>query len=471
MSVGRKLFIALLVVLVAAFSGVLYALQLQLRADLSQFEDARQRAAFQPLADALGAAYVSAGGWRPWLADRRAVHALLDAHTRNTDVQPQARPGPPMRMMPLFILDAERRVIFPPRGRGNAPAHEPLPPGQLLLAIKASEDGRPVGWLAVPQREPLADAVVKTLYESQLQAQWWSLAVALLLALALALLMARYLNRRLDGIKQEIRRLAGGDLVARPDRLVLAPDEFGDLAQHLEDLRLALQNTENFRRQWLADSSHELRTPTAAAMAKLEAMLDGIQPIQRDNLQVVHAAIERLATLIDDLNASASAEFHSFNSPREPVDLHQLCSDCVRQMQAWAGARGLDLTFDGPTDIMLPGDSARLHQLLQNLLGNSIKYTDPPGRIQVRLRADNSGVILTVEDSAPGVSAEQLPRLFDHLYRADSSRNRSTGGSGLGLAIARRIVEAHGGSLSASASALGGIKMTMVFGGKTTHET
>lgn len=470
MSVGRKLFFALLAVLVAAFSGVLFALQLQLRADLSQFEDARQEAAFMPLAEALAQAYVSSGSWKHWLSDRRSVHELFNTYAGDQGPPPEGHRGPPMRLVPLFILDAQGQVIFPPRGRGLGPGDGPAPHNQILIAIRTATDSAPVGWLAVPRREPLADAVVKTLYESQLQAQWWSLAVAFVLALGLALILARYLNRRLLGIKQEIKRLATGDLTALPGSLVLAADEFGDLAQHLEDLRLALQNTENFRRQWLADSSHELRTPTAAAMAKLEAMLDGIHPIQRDNLLVVHAAIGRLAQLIDDLNASASAEFYSLKAVRESVNLHQLCTDCVRQMQAWAGARGLELTYEGQAGVNLLGDSVRLHQLLQNLLGNSIKYTDPPGTIRVRMCADDQGTTLSIEDSAPGVSDEQLPRLFDHLYRADNSRNRSTGGSGLGLAIARRIVEAHGGSISAMASPLGGIRMTIHFSGKAQHE-
>ena len=142
-----------------------------------------------------------------------------------------------------------------------------------------------------------------------------------------------------------------------------------------------------------------------------------------------------------------------------PVDLVDLAKRVVDRYRSQARRKGIEL--DGvmpPGRVNLEADAQRLEQLLGNLLQNSIRYTDTPGRIVVRVDVAVSVARLIVEDSPPGVAASDIERLFDPLYRADKARSRNSGGSGLGLAICRAIVHVHGGTISASPSPLGGLR-------------
>ena len=111
--------------------------------------------------------------------------------------------------------------------------------------------------------------------------------------------------------------------------------------------------------------------------------------------------------------------------------------------------------------VMVLADEGRLGQLLGNLLENSLRYTDSGGRLRLEARIDGKELLLQFDDSAPGVAADALPKLFDRFYRVETSRNRATGGAGLGLAISAKIAEAHGGSLTAAASPLGGLRLSL----------
>jgi two-component system sensor histidine kinase BaeS len=141
-------------------------------------------------------------------------------------------------------------------------------------------------------------------------------------------------------------------------------------------------------------------------------------------------------------------------------------ADVVRRVterfRIQADAKGLKLEVSAPETIAMQGDQQRLEQLLSNLMQNSIRYTDPPGRIVVRATRRGTSAELVVEDSPPGVATQEYERLFDPLYRADKARSRKSGGSGLGLAIARAIAHAHGGTIAASPSTLGGLRLSAV---------
>jgi signal transduction histidine kinase len=136
--------------------------------------------------------------------------------------------------------------------------------------------------------------------------------------------------------------------------------------------------------------------------------------------------------------------------------------DAIRLAQPRLAARELAIDLRLPSGAMpVRGDEARLAQLLGNLVENSLRYTDPGGTLRVSLRREGSQAVIDWEDSKPGVPADALPRLFERLFRVDNSRNRGRGGSGLGLAICRSIAEAHGGSIEARASDLGGLRIVL----------
>jgi two-component system sensor histidine kinase BaeS len=160
---------------------------------------------------------------------------------------------------------------------------------------------------------------------------------------------------------------------------------------------------------------------------------------------------------VEDLYQLSLADAGALEYRFESVDLAELVHETVEAQRHAFADIGLELGVDAPAATFVRGDARRLGQLLDNLLGNARRYTDAPGRVQLRVARRGDNAILSVDDSAPGVPPEHLPHLFERLYRVDASRHRATGGAGLGLAICRAIMTAHGGTIDAQPSALGGL--------------
>jgi two-component system sensor histidine kinase BaeS len=167
----------------------------------------------------------------------------------------------------------------------------------------------------------------------------------------------------------------------------------------------------------------------------------------------------KLNALVDDLHLLAMADLRALPCYFEEVDAARLIEGIVQRFALRATQVGLTLAVnvDLEAPLLVRWDAKRIEQLLSNLLDNSLRYTDAPGQVVVRLRSNETKVFIEVDDTAPGVSSDDLPRIFEPLYRADASRGRATGGSGLGLAICEQIAKAHRGAIRAEPSALGGV--------------
>jgi two-component system sensor histidine kinase BaeS len=171
----------------------------------------------------------------------------------------------------------------------------------------------------------------------------------------------------------------------------------------------------------------------------------------------------RLHRLVDDLHQLTLSDLGALTYRKEDLELADVLADSADAYRAEFARKGITLTTDLPqgreagTGVF--ADKERLQQLFSNLFGNSLKYTEKGGKLVVRLRCSGGRATIDFEDSAPGVPGEDLEKLFDRLYRVETSRSRVSGGAGLGLPICRNIVEAHGGSITAHASSLGGLLM------------
>lgn len=220
-----------------------------------------------------------------------------------------------------------------------------------------------------------------------------------------------------------------------------------------------LSRNEQLRRQWIVDISHELRTPIAVIGGEVEAILDGIRQPTPERMAALHNEITALGKLVDDLHLLSLADQASLELTLAPVDLAALAREQFSHFEPRMAGQGLTLTLDAPETLILQADAHRLHQLLSNLLENSLRYTDSPGQVRILLQGDSGQITLEIQDSAPDVPDTELPRIFDRLYRVDLSRSRALGGSGLGLAICREIVLAHGGDIQAEKSPLGGLSI------------
>jgi len=359
---------------------------------------------------------------------------------------PLGRNGLPQR---IFLLDADHAVVI-----GQAP---PDFPAGNLQAIKVN--GADVGWLgfaAIRGIElPAEEAFITQLRNNLLIGLGLGLSVAVLLAW----LLARHLSRPVNAVAKGIRALAAGNFNQRLD--IRGSDEIAKLGDDVNRLSSALNEHETARKRWMSDMAHELRTPLAIISGELEAISDGIRPLNKEQLDSVREEVNHLSALVNDLHSLTLTDSGALAYKMHRLDLKELVQLTVDSFQGQASRKNLNLAYVCPEQaVNLQGDEQRLGQLLRNLLDNAIRYTDGGGKISVVLRQDPQQAQLIISDSAPGASKEECEHLFERLYRLDESRNRNTGGSGLGLAICRNIVEAHGGQINAQPGPDGGLLIT-----------
>ena len=282
-------------------------------------------------------------------------------------------------------------------------------------------------------------------------------AVLVALALACAWWLARQWAKPLVAVQHATERIARGELGVRLP--LTRSDEIGDVMRNVNHMAESLQRLDGTRRRWMADMSHELRTPLAVLRGEIEALVDGVRPLNAAAMLSLREDVLRLGALVDDLHLLAMADLQALPCRYADTDAVELVQTVLDRCQRRAAEAGLSLVWSHapPADVVVCWDERRIEQLLVNLVENSLRYTDAPGQVQVSLVATPTEVRLAVADSAPCVPAADLPRLFEPLYRADLARSRHTGGSGLGLAIAVAIAASHQGRMEAKDSPLGGL--------------
>lgn len=392
------------------------------------------------------------------LRDARMDDVAMDARL---PVAAPAAPAPPAGPVPVGVdapllprvslLDARHRLIAGP------------PPSPDALERSIERDGRVVGWLSLRPLSQPTDSRDAAFLSTQARTLGWLAAILLALALVAAWVFARHLVKPLHAVERAAASLSGGDYAI--DLHTTRRDEIGDLVRHVNRLGAALQANDSARRRWIADISHELRTPLAIARGEVEAMQDGVRAPDADGLRSLHDEVLRLGRLVDDLHQLSMADLGALAYRPVSLDLDMLLREAVARFDGAARAAGLALEFDaGPARhraMTVRADPDRLRQLIDNLVDNSLRYTDRGGVVRIALRGVDGEARVQVDDSAPGVAADARARLFEPLYRVEASRDRRQGGSGLGLAIAERIAAAHCGRLQAGASPLGGLRMTL----------
>lgn len=336
----------------------------------------------------------------------------------------------------------------------------PLPPGAgPVLERPIRLQGELVAWARMLRVAPVPDAVETRFLRSQYLGIAAVAAALLLLALVSAWWLARHWVRPLVAIQDATSRIARGELDVRLH--IERSDEIGDVVRNVNRMAEGLKRLEGSRRRWVADISHELRTPLAVLRGEIEALVDGVRPLQREAVLSLQEEVLRLGALVDDLHLLAMSDLQALPCHFTDADAVQIVQRVLQRFATRAAALGLTLSCDTAALAALPvrWDGARIEQLLGNLLENSLRYTDAPGRVLLALRRAQDHITIDIDDSAPGVPAADLPRLFEPLYRADAARSRHRGGSGLGLAICDAIVRAHGGRILAQASRLGGLRV------------
>ena len=226
-------------------------------------------------------------------------------------------------------------------------------------------------------------------------------------------------------------------------------DELGQLARAFNDLLARLEQALGTQRRFMADASHELRTPVSIVRTAAEVTLGRetrSEAEYRDSLAIIAGQTRRLARMVDDMMTLARADCGGLILELADLYLDELADDCVRAVAVLARERGVLVRLEPVAELAFRGDELLLRQMLVNLLQNGISHTQPGGRIEVRLTRLDGFVEIAVVDTGCGVPSSERERIFERFLRLDPAR--SGGGSGLGLPIARSIAEAHGGALS-----------------------
>jgi two-component system, OmpR family, sensor histidine kinase BaeS len=270
------------------------------------------------------------------------------------------------------------------------------------------------------------------------------LGAAVVVAVGASVLVATRLARPIDELSAASRRVAHGDYA---QRVPPANGELGELGASFNEMAATLQATEQRRRDLIGDVAHELRTPIASVRGYVEGLQAGVFTPGPDAWRVLDEQTARLERLVDDLAILWRAESRDLRLEIEMLDGPTLLSEARDRHRAAAAARSIDLALGTVVAAGLRADRVRVAQVLDNLIGNSLRYTQPGGHVALTLSVDGPTAVISVHDDGPGLDPDQAARVFERFYRADPSRSREAGGTGLGLAITKSLVEAMGGSI------------------------
>ena len=378
--------------------------------------------------------------------------------------QPDQQPFAPRsggEQSPAFaflLADAGGKVLIP-TGQfqvGEIVSHAKLSQGTLIEL-----NGEQIGTvLVIGSSSPLGSLESRYLSRTN-QALLYAALGAALVALMLGIILARTLTHPLRDMTAAIHAMAKGDLKQHVS--VKSRDEIGELATAFNQMSADLDRLNRSRRQMTADITHDLRSPLTVIGGYVESMRDGVLKPTPERLNTIHAEVQHLQRLVEDLRTLSQADAGELTLNREPVPPLALLERMAKSYNHLAAQKKVSLEVQADPDLPeIRLDPDRMTQVFGNLVTNSLRYTPGGGKIVLTATQEASGLVFSVQDNGQGIPAEALPHIFDRFYRADPARAQGDE-SGLGLTIARSIVEAHGGSISAESEVGKGTKVKIVF--------
>ena len=404
---------------------------------------------------ALADVYRLDGNWDSFRENPRRWLELLrpDSRSAPPDMKPppSPRPGGPPPDDPfglgrrMSLLDASGATVIGPARDAEGARSVPI-----------EVDGQTVGYITIAPLQQLTNQIDQNFLKKQARSIYLIAISALLFAALISAILVRQLTRPIRALATGARSITAGHFDTRIP--VIHGDELGDLAVDFNRLAESLEKSRSARQRWVADISHELRTPLAILRGELDALEDGVRAFDATTRKSLQAEVVRLTNLVGDLHDLSVYDEGGLDYQSERVDVAALLADALGNASNRLQDAGIQLTQrlpKGPVEVL--ADATRLEQLFTNLFENTMRYTDSPGSLQVACRINSDAVEIQFADSAPGVPERSLGQLFDRLFRVSASRSRNSGGSGLGLSICKAIVDAHGGTIDAVSSDIGGV--------------
>ncbi len=449
-----------------------------------------QQASGERLNQLLSVYYEGQGSWV----------GVQDYALKITEVPDQKFGRSPRDPQRYLVFNLENRVIVDPARKdlGKVLAESPIDNKikNQWQEIKVGEqtvghfwqDPRPI---AMVGKFTMDGRLAKTIGISIVQAMLLGLILTSIVALLLGLLLTRHITKPLNHLMEAVRKVGKGDITSRVE--VKGNGDIATLARDFNWMTEQLTRNEEVRRNMVADIAHELRTPLAVILGKLESIQEGVFPATPETILPIQDETLRLIRLVRDLQQLSLAEAGKLPMALQTVDLRQIVDRITEQFAIEFEERELHVEVLGEVPSII-GDPDRLTQVFVNLIGNALLHTPPGGSIRVLLeeadlsvedsmnderntyhwldvfrskgkkakeaeatnRRERNGsgdlpsgpsIHVTVEDLGEGIPEKELEHIFDRFYRVDKARERENGGTGLGLAIAKEFIKAHGGSI------------------------
>ncbi|WP_462158573.1 ATP-binding protein [Pseudoalteromonas sp. GB56] len=284
----------------------------------------------------------------------------------------------------------------------------------------------------------------------------WVLVFGLIIAIVVSYVLARHFTRPIVQLTHGAKALAKRDFDTHIT--VSSNDEFASLANSFNNIATELKRFEQTQSQWIMDISHELRTPLTILEGELSAIADGVSPFDDAAVRSLQEEVTMLSALVNDLHQLTKTEGQLLKLLKETVNLTTLVIGQAEKYRSILSTRGISLQLNVPeVEICVHVDKGKIIQVIKNLFENCVRYSQEQGQVFVNVGVQQGQVMVSIEDSGPGVDSMLYDKLFDRLFRADASRNRKSGGFGLGLAICKNIITAHQGRIYATKSVHGGL--------------
>jgi two-component system OmpR family sensor kinase len=333
---------------------------------------------------------------------------------------------------------------------------------KIFAAARIPEQGELKGYLYIILGGEVYDTLIHKLQKSYvLRLGLWGSAASLVVAALTGLVIFACLTRRLRRLAVamgEYREGAGVDSLDLPhyetrgDEIDLLVSTFRQMAERIEAQVKSLKKEDSTRRELVANVSHDLRTPLATLRGYVETLLIKNESLsseeRRHYLDIALRHCRRLSNLVADLFDLSKLEQHDWNVHAEPFSLGELAQDVVQKFRLQAEKKKIRVhTSVGAGMPFVHADIALIERVLENLLENALRHTPVEGTVGIMLREERDGVMVDVSDTGPGISEEELPKIFDRFHQLDRSRRDEAGHSGLGLAITKQILELHGSTI------------------------
>ncbi len=461
MKIFPKLFLSFSMSFLVVIGLILFVVQWRFQQDLTRYINNIETNQLEIFASELEEYYAEVQTW-DFLQSNPRIAELILRESRSFDqniiIVPRAmrerrrfrfsfdQPKDSMAMGRLILLNEDKEVII---GTKDLPEN--------LIQIPINFENEVVGTLALLPSNKLFEPIDLQFADARRQALYLSGFVALLIAAIISLILTQNISGPIRKLARATRSLISGEFKTRVN--IKNKDELGKLSRDFNILAKTLDKEAESADKWLADISHELRTPLAILKSELEAIEDGIREFDEETLNSLTHEVKRINTLVNDLYELSLSDLGAMKYQMVETDIKTNIESSIESFRDRYGEAEIDISFEFDEVGNILGDQHRLTQLFTNLLENTLKYTDGPGRLNINMQAIDNEIIISFADSAPGVDKETLEKIFDRFYRVELSRSREMGGAGLGLSICSEIVDAHSGSITAKQSSIGGLEI------------